>query len=572
VTATLALGTYRIPAADLTAAAERAAAAPAPWIDTAPNYAKGQAHRLLAPALRAHPQLRVATKAGFLTLETARAALEARVIDPPAAQARHSLAAAYVHWQTERARAELGRDRLDTVFVHNPERAPDPRRLHGQLRDAFVVLEEQAASGRIGTYGVATWTGFKDALFTVTDLDRIAREAAGTQDITSAPSSCRSASSRTPPCNKHCADVARLPTPPTADGTCTPPHPSTEAPSQASTTTPNLPTCSGPAPRPRPRASRPPPPAPASPRFCCPPPMRDTGRPRLPRSTSRPFPPTSCGRSSMYSPPPDPTDAERMATAHTRAAAALGSTASGPLVWGYQGRTLGRHATHRLHGACWLRLQAAPTGKEGGKHWEGQEHAAHLFPTVRKPTLHAIRDATIDGYAYRAELFERVDDPVLCPDGPVLRHELDLPDVWFKRLREDLDTIAATATGRAALRQEWIDRAVPQFTGRPAPQITDWTCAHGDLHLANITTGAVILDWEGFGLAPRGWDAALLYAYSLLPPATAARIHAAFADTLDTQTGRTAQLIAAADLLQSCSRGDHPELTGPLRKLVETLP
>lgn len=36
----------------------------------------------------------------------------------------------------------------------------------------------------------------------------------------------------------------------------------------------------------------------------------------------------------------------------------------------------------------------------------------------------------------------------------------------------------------------------------PAP-IVIWACAHGDLHLANITVSAVILGWERFGTAPR---------------------------------------------------------------------
>lgn len=74
--------------------------------------------------------------------------------------------------------------------------------------------------------------------------------------------------------------------------------------------------------------------------------------------------------------------------------------------------------------------------------------------------------------------------------------------------------------------------------------------------MANITVSGVILDWEGFGLAPRGWDAALLHAYALAAPATADRIHLALADVLDTEAG----LVVAADLLQPVSRGDHPQL------------
>ena len=78
--AALGLGTYRIAGEELSDAARRTASSPAVWIDTAPNYNRGRAQRLLAPVLAAHPGLNVATKTGFLTPATARAALAAGVV------------------------------------------------------------------------------------------------------------------------------------------------------------------------------------------------------------------------------------------------------------------------------------------------------------------------------------------------------------------------------------------------------------------------------------------------------------------------------------------------------------
>ncbi|MFI0716491.1 phosphotransferase [Streptomyces inhibens] len=131
---------------------------------------------------------------------------------------------------------------------------------------------------------------------------------------------------------------------------------------------------------------------------------------------------------------------------------------------------------------------------------------------------------------------------------------------WWKSLRTVLETIAATPTERVAVRRRWIDRALPQHAGVPAPSDIDWATAHGDCHFANLTTaGPTLLDFEGFGLAPVAYDPALLYAYSLLAPRAAARIHAEF-PILNTPAGHTALLVVAADLLQSASRGDHPEL------------
>ncbi|MFD8217618.1 hypothetical protein ACFV2U_28860 [Streptomyces sp. NPDC059697] len=175
---------------------------------------------------------------------------------------------------------------------------------------------------------------------------------------------------------------------------------------------------------------------------------------------------------------------------------------------------------------------------------------------------------------HRAELpartlHEFVASPTCSPE-PVLRAELDLAPAWWTSLRTDLNTIAAIHTTRVAMRQEWISRAVPQHAGIPAPEIVNWATAHGDFHFANTTVEPVILDWEGFGAAPLGYDAAMLYAYSLLAPATAATIRREL-HILNTPAGNTALLIVATDLLQSGSRGDHPEPTDPLRALVASL-
>jgi aryl-alcohol dehydrogenase-like predicted oxidoreductase len=175
VTAQLALGTYRLRHAP--SALRHAASAGAIWVDTAPNYLHGQAQRLLAPALADHPHLGVATKIGFVTAAAELAAVTAGVLPPGT---RHCLDPAYVRWQTDRNRAELGRAHLDAVFVHNPEHTTlHPDALHVVLREAFTVLEAEAAAGHIGTYGIATWHGFTEHLFTVEILDRLATEAAG---------------------------------------------------------------------------------------------------------------------------------------------------------------------------------------------------------------------------------------------------------------------------------------------------------------------------------------------------------------------------------------------------------
>ncbi|MBW5480804.1 hypothetical protein GPJ59_02545 [Streptomyces bambusae] len=113
------------------------------------------------------------------------------------------------------------------------------------------------------------------------------------------------------------------------------------------------------------------------------------------------------------------------------------------------------------------------------------------------------------------------------------------------------------------MRQQWIDRNFTRFLGIPAAATVSWTTGNGDLHWGNLTAEPlVILDWEGWGLVPTGFDVGLLHAYSLRTPATAARIRNTFSHILDAPDGRTGELIALAQLLQVAARGGHPEL-GP---------
>ncbi|WP_426570379.1 aldo/keto reductase [Streptomyces canus] len=157
------------------------AASGAQWIDTAPNYATGRAQTLLAPALAAHPSLRASTKAGYFTAAVGADAVNAGVLTEDQVLAGHSLAPAYVRWQTRRNREQLGRERLDLVLLHNPERAhlSDRLALHRAIQQAFVVLEEEVAAGHVAGYGVATWAGLQEEAFTVGELLALASEAAG---------------------------------------------------------------------------------------------------------------------------------------------------------------------------------------------------------------------------------------------------------------------------------------------------------------------------------------------------------------------------------------------------------
>ncbi|MET9522217.1 hypothetical protein [Streptomyces coeruleorubidus] len=205
------------------------------------------------------------------------------------------------------------------------------------------------------------------------------------------------------------------------------------------------------------------------------------------------------------------------------------------------------------------------------KLWDGALDAQHAFGDLdgHRPALLAVHDSVDDGTAYRAELSMRVDQPVLSHD-PILQQDLQLPDAWWTGLAATLERVAAVSTDRAAVRQQYMERAIPEFVGIPALAISCWTTAHADGHWANLTSPLRLLDWEGWGRAPEGYDAATLYAYTLLQPDTVAHVRAVF-PVLGSPAGLAAEATMCAQLLQTVARGDNLALADPLRAWSEEL-
>lgn len=72
----------------------------------------------------------------------------------------------------------------------------------------------------------------------------------------------------------------------------------------------------------------------------------------------------------------------------------------------------------------------------------------------------------------------------------------------------------------------------------------------------DVIAPLTILDWEDWGRAPEGFDAATRYAYTLLQPDTAARVGDAF-PVVRSPAGLTAEATVCAQLLQAVARGDN---------------
>ncbi|CAL9651381.1 hypothetical protein SUDANB120_06636 (plasmid) [Streptomyces sp. enrichment culture] len=273
-------------------------------------------------------------------------------------------------------------------------------------------------------------------------------------------------------------------------------------------------------------------------------------------------------RQTVFAAPAERGELYRMRRAHAAAAKRFWVSASGPEVWGWQGRTLGRRA-----GDCRLRTVCAGVGKAGGRLWEGTATAdTHVPRSVPRPRLRGVPDWTSPDVAYRAELTEYVSGQPVTSGAPALDQDIALPDSWWSELKSAFGTLAAVPTDRESVRQNRVDRNFRRFLGIDPIRIGETTTGHADLHRANLTRAAlVLLDRENGGMVPAGYDLGLLHAYSPAAPATAARIRRAFGHALDTDAGRTGELIALGQLLQACFRGVRPHLAPLVARQAEYL-
>ena len=157
-------------------------------IDSAINYRCQRSERAIGTALReaisggevAREEVILCTKGGYLPLDGTppgsradyKAYVQREFIDPgviPPGELvvdGHCISPSYLEHQIERSRENLGVRTIDIYYLHNPEQQLDavsPADFEHRMRLAFEALEQHVAAGVIGSYGCATWQGFRSA-------------------------------------------------------------------------------------------------------------------------------------------------------------------------------------------------------------------------------------------------------------------------------------------------------------------------------------------------------------------------------------------------------------------------
>ncbi|MFC3894489.1 aminoglycoside phosphotransferase [Lentzea rhizosphaerae] len=210
---------------------------------------------------------------------------------------------------------------------------------------------------------------------------------------------------------------------------------------------------------------------------------------------------------------------------------------TGPPKLGWMDRSIGAP----VEGPLWLRVVSEERQWVGDTLWTGNL-AANVFATLRKPRV-------LDIYEWEDWRQQRAELMTLMPGSPCsVTEALRMPDEWWIDLRRTTDVIAATPTDRVNTDQGEVSGRIQHHYGNSVnPTVHQWETAHGKLHWANLMAPDFgLLDWQQWGRAPAGTDAATLLCDSLVVPELAERVRDVFADVLDSDAGQLAQLHVAA--------------------------
>lgn len=164
-------------------------------VDTAPNYLGGESQRLVGRSLRTavrdgtineYGDITVLSKVGFIPDNYSISdLLESGLIEQGDLRGRHCINPSYLRFQIQATLDDIGIEKLDLLFVHNPEiqfRSKGMGKSFPKLlRACFEELERACRGNLINGYGVATWDGFTQPHppLILSDLVELAREVGG---------------------------------------------------------------------------------------------------------------------------------------------------------------------------------------------------------------------------------------------------------------------------------------------------------------------------------------------------------------------------------------------------------
>jgi hypothetical protein len=217
-------------------------------------------------------------------------------------------------------------------------------------------------------------------------------------------------------------------------------------------------------------------------------------------------------------------------------------------------------------GDAWLRV-VYDDPEWGSGDYLDRNLAANEIQGVPKPSVKRWSEWEDNSRRMRGEVSTFVADAAIST-GMTPTTEPVLSRQWHADLDQALHALAAYPVPDRGVDAGYVNDGIRAFFGIDIDTASvPWSTAHCDLHWGNLTAPRlVILDWETWGKAPAGYDAASLLCATLLYPASAKTLRGALAKYLDTPAGRVATLAAAVRLLRLADGGELTELAIPVRR------
>lgn len=167
---------------------------------------------------------------------------------------------------------------------------------------------------------------------------------------------------------------------------------------------------------------------------------------------------------------------------------------------------------------------------------------------------------------WRADETELITAAPITPGG-TLTDDPQLPASWWSTLNASLTALAEQHTTRIAtpdtvpITQARLTAEINRvFPDRVDTVIDEWSPAHADFNWANLTGPELyVLDWEDWGLAPKGLDSSTLWGNSLLVPAMADRVRRERRADLHSSSGKLMALFFCTKIV-----GDATGYSGPM--------
>jgi hypothetical protein len=221
------------------------------------------------------------------------------------------------------------------------------------------------------------------------------------------------------------------------------------------------------------------------------------------------------------------------------------------VVYGESGATEG----FRTASGTWTRVERRGRWRINSAVWIGLEAAATIRG-VKKPEWFQSVTWTDEGrgVVWRADEVELITSPMVGD----LATAATLQDSWWAGLRESLTALGSHQTERVGMSQAHLTKRINEVFDGVDTIVDEWTTAHADVHWSNVSVEGHLIDWEDWGLAPRGLDAATLWQSALPDARMAARVQHEFAADLQTRSGKLVQLLQCANAIRIAARRGQP--------------